>query len=281
MIVGCLGYGYIAKYLLNELSANGVRCYGITDNQLLLKKERLENITLFSRKMTLDVINKCTHLVVTAPPEKKSCPILFKYKEHIKKSNVNSVLYVSTTGVYGDHKGAWVDEQSITKGTKNIYSKSRIDSENFWIKFCKSKAIILNIIRLSAIYGPGKVRNKKDFFKNILIKENHYFSRVHVLDIARLMTKILCNSNSFNYWNISDEQPSTRKEFVNRIIKLKNIKKYKFINYEDQKESLTELGKKFWEENKKVSSEKIKKKFNYIYLFPNFRSGLKHIIKHA
>ena len=102
-----------------------------------------------------------------------------------------------------------------------------------------------------------------------------------MLDIARLMTKILCNSNSFNYWNISDEQPSTRKEFVNRIIKLKNIKKYKFINYEDQKESLTELGKKFWEENKKVSSKKIKKKFNYIYLFPSFRSGLKHIIKHA
>ena len=70
MIVGCLGYGYIAKYLLKELSANGVRCYGITDNQLSLKKERLENITLFSRKMTLDVINKCTHLVITAPPEK-------------------------------------------------------------------------------------------------------------------------------------------------------------------------------------------------------------------
>ena len=119
--------------------------------------------------MTLDVINKCTHLVITAPPE-KSCPILFKYKEHIKKSNVSSVLYVSTTGVYGDHKGAWVDEQSITKGAKNIYSKSRIDSENFWIKFCKSKAIILNIIRLSAIYGPGKVRIKR-LFKNILIKK--------------------------------------------------------------------------------------------------------------
>ena len=147
MIVGCLGYGYIARYLLKELSAHGVRCYGITDNQLFLKKEKFENIKLFPRKMTLKVINKCTHLVITAPPKKNFCPILLKYREHIEKSNVSSVLYVSTTGVYGDHKGAWVDEKSITKGTNNIYNKCRIDCENVWIKFCKSKSIILNIIR--------------------------------------------------------------------------------------------------------------------------------------
>ena len=72
-----------------------------------------------------------------------------------------------------------------------------------------------------------------------------------MLDIARLMTKILCNSNSFNYWNISDEQPSTRKEFVNRIIKLKNIKKYKFINYEDQKNHLQTWVKSFGKKIKK------------------------------
>ncbi len=281
MIVGCLGYGYIASYLFKELSANGVRCYGVTDNQLSLDKETLENILLLPRKMTLEVINNSTHLVITAPPEKKLCPILSKYKENIEKSNVSSVLYVSTTGVYGDHKGAWVNEKSITKGINNIYGKRRIESENAWIKFCKSRSIILNIIRLSAIYGPGKIKIKKDFFKNILMKENHYFSRVHVLDIARLMTKILCNSNTFNYWNIADELPSTREEFVKKIIKIKNIKKYNFINYIDQKESLSKLGKKFWEENKKVSSKKIKKKYNYTYLFPNFRSGLKHIIKNT
>ena len=70
MIVGCLGYGYIASYLFKELSANGVRCYGVTDNQLSLDKETLENILLLPRKMTLEVINNSTHLVITAPPEK-------------------------------------------------------------------------------------------------------------------------------------------------------------------------------------------------------------------
>ena len=116
---------------------------------------------------------------------------------------------------------------------------------------------------------------------NILNKKNHYFSRVHVLDMARLIAKILYNSNRNNFWNIVDELPTTREEFMNRIIKLKNIKNFNFINYEENKEDAPVLKRKFWESNKKVSNRKIKKEFEYSYIFPTYFSGLKYTVKNS
>ena len=66
--------------------------------------------------MTIECIKKSTHLVITAPPEKNKCPILSKYKKIIKDSNIRAIIYVSSTGVYGDHKGKWVNENSVIKG---------------------------------------------------------------------------------------------------------------------------------------------------------------------
>ncbi len=281
MIVSCLGYGYISVYLLKEISANGAKCFGITNNQEYLKNSKLENISVLPRNMASDAIERSTHLVITAPPDKNNCPVLLKHKKNIINSNVRSIVYVSTTGVYGDHKGGWVDEKSLIKKTKNLYSKLRVDSENDWITFCKKFSICLNIVRLGAIYGPGKPKIEKNFFKNIVVKENHFFSRIHVFDISRLICKVLNETNSFNCWNIVDELPSTREEFINRIINLKNIKSYNFIQYEDYKKHASNLQKRFWESNKRVNSIKIKEKYDYTFLFPNYISGLKFTINES
>ncbi len=281
MIVSCLGYGYTAFYLLKEIAANGVKCVGVTNNKKYLKKTNSENILILPRRMTIDAIKQSTHLVVTAPPEKKYCPILSQYRENIKNSNIRSIIYISTTGVYGDHKGKWVNEKSIIKGKKHLYNNYRIEAEKAWRDFSQNTITTLNIVRLGAIYGPGKPKADKSFFKDILIKENHFFSRVHVFDISRLIAKILYNTTGNNYWNIVDDLPTTREMFVKRIIKLKNIKDYNFVNYAEQKKSSSTFKRKFWEANKKVSNEKIKKKFDYIYLFPTYFSGLKHTIKHS
>ena len=279
MIVSCIGYGYISNYLIKELAADGVICFGITDKLEQLKKKRYENTLILPRRMTPDAISKSTHLVVTAAPEKNSCPIILKYKKYIENSNIRSIVYVSSTGVYGNYNGEWVNEKSPIKGKNNPFNKKRILSENAWIKLCKKKGISLNIVRLGAIYGPGRPKIEKKLFKNILIKNNHFFSRIHVFDISRLIVKILYNSNSFNLWNIVDDQPSTRKDFITRIIKLKKVKKFNFTNYEDNEDSMSQLKKKFWESNKKVSNKKIKNSFKYSYLFPTYMSGLKFTIK--
>lgn len=281
MIVSCLGYGYVSSYLLKEIASNGINCIGITDNLISLNKKTYGNISVLPRRNTEEVIDFSTHLVIAAPPQKSSCPVLYKFQKKIKNSNIRSVVYISTTGVYGDHQGKWVDENSSIKGENNIFDKSRINAEKNWIHFCKKSLITLNIVRLGAIYGPGRPKTDDNFFKNIIIKNNHFFSRVHVFDISRLITKILLNCHNSACWNIVDELPSTRKDFVERIINLKNVKNYNFIMYGEKNKYLKTLKNKFWLSNKKVSAKKIKKYFKYSYLFPTYVSGLKHVIKNS
>ena len=137
MIVTSLGYGYTSSFLLKEIASHGVKCIGITNNTKYHKQSNLENISIFPRSNTIKSINKSTHLVVTAPPYKNRCPILSNYKKVIKDSNIRSILYVSSTGVYGDHKGKWVHENSVIKGKNNLVNKNRIKAENSWTSFCK------------------------------------------------------------------------------------------------------------------------------------------------
>jgi nucleoside-diphosphate-sugar epimerase len=218
---------------------------------------------------------------VTAPPDKNKCPILSNYKKVIKDSNIRSILYVSSTGVYGDHKGKWVYENSVIKGKNNLVNKNRIKAENSWASFCTKNLLVLNIVRLGGIYGLGRPNINNDIFKDIIVKKDHFFSRIHVLDISRLIVNILFDSNKNSCWNLVDELPTTRKNFIERIIKLKKVKVYNFRNYEELKKDISEPKKKFWEANKKVSSQKVKKKFRYTFLFPSYMEGLKYIIRNS
>ena len=281
MIVTSLGYGYTSSFLLKEIASHGVKCIGITNNTKYYKQSSLENISIFPRSNTIKSINKSTHLVVTAPPYKNRCPILSNYKKVIKDSNIRSILYVSSTGVYGDHKGKWVHENSVIKGKNNLVNKNRIKAENSWTSFCKKNSLVLNIVRLGGIYGLGRPNINKDIFKDIIVKKDHFFSRIHVLDISRLIVNILFDSNKNSCWNLVDELPTTRKNFIERIIKLKKVKVYNFRNYEELKKKISDPKKKFWQANKKVSSQKVKKKFRYTFLFPSYMEGLKYIIKNS
>ncbi|MEC8100372.1 MAG: hypothetical protein VX089_04065 [Pseudomonadota bacterium] len=281
MIVGCLGYGYIASFLFKELSANGIKCLGVTNKKEILESPLTEGVSILPRKMTKEVINSSTHLIITAPPRKSICPILSKYNTIIKKANIRSIVYISTTGVYGNHNGKWVSEKSHYEGKMNKLIKNRIGAEKAWVKFAKKLFITLNVLRLGGIYGPERPKLDRKLYENILTKKNHFFSRIHVFDISRLIVKILCNISTSGNWNIVDKQPSTREEFILRIIELKNIKTYNFIDYKENKVLLTEARKRFWEANKKVSSKKAIEELHYSYLFPSYVSGLKHIVKNS
>ena len=139
MIVSCIGYGYISNYLIKELASDGVICFGITDNQEHLKKERYENTLILPRKMTADAINKSTHLVITAAPEKNSCPIILKYKKYIENLILDRLfmylLLVSMEIIMGNGlmKNPLLKEKII------LLIKTEFFSENAWMKLCKKK----------------------------------------------------------------------------------------------------------------------------------------------
>ena len=276
MIVCCLGYGYLAKTLLKELCSHGVRSIGLTSKKIEIENNQRDNLSLFSRENTSLALKKSTHLVITAPPSDKGCPIMLKFSKEILNSNISSVLYISTTGVYGNHKGHWVNEKSKLK-CKSKIDKNRLNAEDAWKRFSKKNQLGINILRLGAIYGPLRINSFRNGERKILVKKNHYFSRIHVYDISRIITKILMNGFSREVWNLVDEEPCTRENYLMEIIYLKNIKTYYKVKYSDEKVNMEKSQKKYWENNKRVSNFKIKKELDFIYIFPTYRQGLKSL----
>ena len=170
-----------------------------------------------------------------------------------------------------------VDEDSLLI---RKYSSARhwILAEGQWVNFSKNNNNVLNIIRVSGIYGPGRVNGFKKNGKKNIVKKNHFFSRIHVFDIARVISKILLESNSNEIWNLSDNLSSTREDFLLEIVKLKKIKKYETISFKKYKGSLSKKARKFWYNNKKVSNQKVKQKLRYSFLFSTYKNGLKSLI---
>ena len=112
---------------------------------------------------------------------------------------------------------------------------------------------------------------------DVIIKKNHYFSRIHILDAARLISKIIIENFNNEIWNLADDFPSTRELFLLEAIEIKNIKNIARIEFEEYEATLSDRAKKFWYNNKRVSNSKVKKYFEYRFIFPNYKSGIKNL----
>ena len=274
LIVCALGYGYLTKFVFKRICSLGIKGIGVTSKNI--NNSEFTNITFVSRNEIKEILAYSTHLLITAPPDDKGCCIFNKYSDQVLASNIKSIIYISSTGVYGNHNGDWVDENSLLNA-KSQFDKIRVKSEKQWKTFCKKNNLNLNIVRISGIYGPQRIIkfNKKKL--DVIIKKNHYFSRIHILDAARLISKIIIENFNNEIWNLADDFPSTRELFLLEAIEIKNIKNFARIQFEEYKATLSDRGKKFWNNNKRVSNSKVKKYFEYRFIFPNYKSGIKNL----
>ena len=275
MIICSIGHGYLASFLFKELCAFGTLGLGVSSKATFLNKN-LDNFKIFNRSEVKNAISYATHLLVTVPSNKKGCPVFNNYFNLIAKSNIKSITYISTTGVYGNHKGQIVNEDSLLKA-RYASDRHRILAEDQWSNFSKNNNNVLNIVRVAGIYGPGRINGFLKNSKKKIVKKNHFFSRIHIFDIARLISKILLESNSNEIWNLSDNLSSTREDLLLEIVKLKKVKKYETINFEEYKVNLSKKARKFWYNNKRVSNKKVKQKLRYCFLFSNYKNGLKSL----
>jgi len=274
LIVCALGYGYLTKFVFKRICALGIKGIGVTSKNI--NNNQFSNIIFVNRDKIKEVLTYSTHLLITAPPDDKGCSIFNKFSSQILTSNIKSLIYISSTGVYGNHNGKWVNESSLLKANSQ-FDKIRVKSEKQWKTFCKKNNLNLNIVRISGIYGPQRIIkfNKKKL--DVIIKENHYFSRIHVLDAARLISKIILENINNEIWNLADDVPSSRELFLLEAIKIKNIKNFVKIQFKEYQVTLSDRAKKFWFNNKRVSNSKVKKYFGYRFIFPNYRSGIKNL----
>jgi len=210
--------------------------------------------------------------LVSIPPKNEEDIVVKNFSKFLESSKVKWITYLSATNVYGDHKGEWVNENSRTKPISNK-GVARLKAENSWVSLEKNNKLPVQIFRLSGIYSNEKnilVRLKSGDVK-LINKKDHYFSRIHVDDIANILFKSLSKFKSGEIYNLSDDKPSSSKEITLYGAKMLNIENIEVHAIK------SEMLKNFYNESKKVSNKKVKNYFNYNLMFPSYIEGLNYI----
>ena len=270
----CFGLGQTVKNLISEL-----------------KKKNFHNISLISRSHCKDVENyykinegyidkeiikeviESTHILISLPPPYENF-VLKNFKNIINESkNLKWLGYLSSTSVYGNHDGKWVDENSITKPQTTL-GKKRLSAEKNLLKLKK-----LRIFRLSGIYSKkNNVFNRINNNQIRVIKgKDNYFSRIYIDDIIETLIKSFENLKDNQIYNVCDDLPTKYVDVINYACQLLN-KDYNFPEIEfNQIEN--KILSEFYKDNKRVSNKKIKESLGVKLKFPTYKHGLDYIFK--
>jgi len=279
----CFGFGQVAKNFIKKLGIENYNIRLTTTSRSKSSKKKFNGINYNSYllnskrfdKNILAELEKADHVLISIPPEKKEDIVIKNFSKFMKNSKINWITYLSATSVYGDHKGEWVNENSKTNPTSSN-GIARLKAENAWVSLEKNNKLPIQIFRLSGIYSDEKNILSRLKLKDakLINKKDHYFSRIHVDDIANILFKSMSKFKSGEIYNISDDKPSSSEEVTLYGAKILNINDIEKIEVDEIK---NEMLKNFYNDSKKVSNAKVKKFFDYELKFPSYVEGLNYI----
>ena len=276
------GYGYCAKALIKKFENKKSKILVVSRNSQNIDKLNSQGIKscYWSKEDDVkDFISNSNNILITAPPNNFVDPVASKYSNYFSQNeNKKRLIYLSSTSVYGDYKGAWVNENSKLK-PKSKLGKWRLNVETEWLSFAKSNSLSISVLRLSGIYGPGRSAfdriNNKSF--KIVKSPNILFSRIHIDDITSIIQKFIDNENLKGVYNLSDNMPATSEAIYLEAFRLLKLKPPTSKNLDELNLSKTAMG--FFSESKKVSNKKLLNNLNYKLIHPDYFSGMEDIFK--
>ena len=234
----CFGFGQVAKTFIQKLKLENFNINLSTTSRKKTHTLKFNNINYTSFQFEDDDydieliknLEKSDHILVSIPPREGTDLVIKNFSNIIKNCNAKWITYLSATSVYGDHKGKLVDEKSDTNPT-SANGISRLNAEKSWMNLAESKDLPIQIFRLSGIYSNQyNILNRlKSGEAKIINKKNHFFSRIHVEDIANILSSSLNNFKKKEIYNISDNQPASAEEVAMYGVKLLGIDKPKTI----------------------------------------------------
>ena len=265
----CFGFGFTARALAKTLDLSKWKISGTSRSD-----KGADEIAALGfdglRFDDLEVIPKSvTHILSSVPPTEMGDPIVLKFSQSLKHS-FPWLAYLSTTGVYGDHAGGVVTEDTALT-PNNDRARRRVVAEAAWAPFNA------HIFRLPGIYGPGRnqLESVKDGSARRVIKQGQIFSRIHVDDIAGILHASIQHPNPGRVYNVADDLPCPPQDVVTFAAELLKMPPPPEVEFENA--NLSPMARSFYDDSKRVSNVRIKSELGYHLLYSDYKSGLKAI----
>lgn len=274
----CLGFGYTARIFSLRLRKKGWIIAGTTRSQEkaeALSRDGVEAIMWEGDNVEASWLNGAAALLISTPPGENGCPAFNAAAAAVaaQSKQWRWIGYLSTNGVYGDHHGGWVTEDSELLATSER-SCRRIEAEAQWRALARQNDLPLIVFRLPGIYGPGRsaldtVREGK---AKRIFKEGQVFSRMHVEDIAATLDATMKKPRIHDLYNLADDEPAPPQDVVEYACKLLGVEPPPLVPIEDA--NLSPMAKSFYADNKRVSNRRMKDALGVRLKFPTYREGL-------
>jgi len=213
-------------------------------------------------------------VLVSVPPGTSADPVLARFGHRLATSHrPQTIIYLSSVGVYGDRRGDWVDE-TMTPTPASERSLARLQAERSWAAIGSERDKKVYILRLAGIYGPGRnaLCSLKAGTARRIVKRGHVTNRIHVEDISRAIDASIAHKGQGGIFNVSDDAPAPPQDVIMYAAMLMGIDPPP--EQELQAADLTPMARSFYAENKRISNRKLKDELGLRLAFPTYRVGL-------
>lgn len=275
----CFGLGYSAGVLARDLTGRGWAVAGTS-------RETARNgpfpLQRFDRAHPLadaaQQLAAATHLLISIPPDERGCPVLDVHSADIAAlKDLRWIGYLSSTNVYGDRGGAWVDETTPV-APRGERGRRRVAAEAAWLALGQSSGIAVQVFRVAGIYGPG--RSALDTLRSgkarRIVKPGQVFSRIHVEDVANALQTSMAKPGVSAIYNLCDDAPSPPDEVIAYAATLLGMPPPPLEDFATA--TLTPMARSFYDDNKRVSNRRMKEELGVTLKYPSYREGLKALL---
>jgi len=267
-----IGHGYSAQALARVLLPQGWHIIATTrspEKAAALRAQGVEAILWPGGDLPLD---RATHLLTSVAPDATGDPVLRAHGAQIAAAapHLQWVGYLSTVGVYGDHQGGWVDEDTaLTPATAR--GQARVAAEAAWQAV---PGLAPHIFRLAGIYGPGRgpFEKVRDGSARRIIKPGQVFSRIHVDDIAQVLAASIARPDPGRVYNVCDDDPAPPQDVLSHAAQLLGLPEPPAVPYDGA--AMSPMARSFYAESKRVRNDRIKDELGVRLIHPDYRAGL-------
>jgi nucleoside-diphosphate-sugar epimerase len=270
------GHGYSAAALARRLLPQGWRITGTTRSRAGELAASGVTPLVWPGEDLRPALAEATHLLVSAGPDEQGDPLLRAHAADIAAAapHLSWVGYLSTTGVYGDHRGGWVDEETpLAPSTRR--GRWRVDAERAWQAV---PGLPLHIFRLAGIYGPGRgpFQKVREGTARRIVKPGQVFSRIHVDDIAQVLEASIRRPRQGAVYNLCDDDPAPPEAVIEEAAHLLGLPVPPAEDFATAE--MSEMARSFYAESKRVRNDRIRDELGVRLLHPDYRAGLRALL---